>query len=88
LTHTSTRILRALLATLAAGIASIAAHDASAHDLSQSLIKPGEQTFTLNLSRILNQFETRLKMSGETLTGSDIAAASRSAASTAGSCGG
>jgi len=46
---------------------------ASAQDfMSQEMIKPGNETFTLNLGGIVNQFNTKLKLNGDTREGSDV----------------
>lgn len=61
------------VAALAAAALGMSCACASAQDfLSQNLIKPGEETFTLNLGGILNEFNTKLKLNGETRSGSDI----------------
>jgi len=49
------------------------AHASAAQDLmSQNFIKPGEETLTLNLGGIVNQFNTTLQLNGQTDRGSDI----------------
>lgn len=40
--------------------------------MSQELIKPGDETFTLYLGAIVNQFHTKLRLDGEGSRGSDI----------------
>ncbi len=64
------RVIRPLVlaAPLIAGPAVASAQDF----FSQNLIKPGTETFTLNLGGILNQFDTRMRVNGQTTTGTDI----------------
>lgn len=68
----STRMRRTAVIA-AAALFALATHTARAQDLmSRNFIKPGEETFTLNLGGILNQFDTRLKLNGETREGSNF----------------
>ncbi len=60
------------LAAMAAALI-VGAHEAMAQNLmSQSLIKPGEETLTVNLGGIVNQFDTTFRLDGQTRRGSDI----------------
>lgn len=71
--HPLIRSSRIVLPAAAAAAIAMASSAASAQDfLSQNFIKPGEETFTLDLGGIVNQFDTRLKLNGETRTGTDI----------------
>ena len=63
-----TRVPQTLLVLAAA-----AATPAMAEDFfSQNFITPGEETFTLNLGGILNQFDTSVRVDGSTNQGTDI----------------
>jgi len=68
------RPLSAVLPAAATAAALIvAAHGAAAQNLmSQSLIKPGEETLTVNLGGIVNQFDTTLRLDGQTHRGTDF----------------
>jgi len=60
-------------AALAAAIALAATHAAPAQSLmSQDMIKPGDETFTLLLGGIVNQFDTKLRLDGQSGRGSDL----------------
>jgi hypothetical protein len=60
-------------AAIGAAVALAASHGASAQSLmSQDLIKPGNETFILDLGAIVNQFHTKLRLDGESGRGSDI----------------
>lgn len=63
-----TRVPQTLLVLAAA-----AATPAMAQDFfSQNFITPGDETFTLNLGGILNQFDTSVRLNGSTTQGTDI----------------
>jgi hypothetical protein len=65
--------LRTCIAVATLVAAGTLAQAALAQDLmSQNLIKPGEESFTLNLGGIFNQFDTTLKLNGNTDNGSNI----------------
>jgi hypothetical protein len=62
-------IVRAMLAALLA----VASGMSSAQSLmSQDLIKPGNETFTLDLGGIVNQFSTSVTLNGSTTNGSNL----------------
>lgn len=66
-------IARPLCVAIAAAAGAMYFHAAVAQELmSRNYIKPGEETFTLNLGGILNQFDTNLTLNGQTHAGSDL----------------
>jgi opacity protein-like surface antigen len=61
------------VAASAAVAMALASGKAVAQDfMSQAFIKPGQEKFTLNLGGIVNQFDTSLKLNGESSTGTNI----------------
>jgi hypothetical protein len=58
---------------IAAAVLAVSSATAAAQDfMSQTLIKPGEETFTLNLGGIVNSFDTKVQLNGETHNGTDF----------------
>jgi hypothetical protein len=62
----------ALLAAAAAVIAGAAGTVSAQAFLSQNFIKPGDETLTLNLGGIVNQFNTSLQLNGSTGNGTNL----------------
>ncbi len=67
------RAIKIALTLLAPAALVAGAGLAGAQDLSgQNLIKPGEESLTLNIGGIINQFDTKLRVDGQTQRGSDV----------------
>src|SRR3954453_2392289 len=68
--RTVTQMLRASLLMALALAAALTAHNVVGQGLmSQNFIKPGEETLTINVGGILNQFDTSLQVNGSTHNG-------------------
>ena len=71
--HLSPRVYRVVFAATALVSTALGSAQALAQDfMSQNFIKPGQETFTLNLGGIINQFNTSLQLNGQTHSGSNI----------------
>ena len=68
----SARCLAARLMSLAMPLAALSPCAGAQSLMSQELIKPGEETFTLYVGAIVNQFHTKLRLDGESNRGTDI----------------
>ena len=62
----------AVAAGAAVAIVLASGHAVAQDFMSRNFIKPGQETFTLNLGGIVNQFDTSLKLNGESRTGTNI----------------
>jgi len=71
--HSRARTSRRILTTLAAMAAAAGAQAAAAQSyMSQAFIPGGEESLSIDLGGILNQFNTSLRLDGQTTRGTDI----------------